>query len=137
MDVKAYHEEVKRLVAETVRLSGIAVKTAGDQERMILGAYCFGVINGYSLERKAEPVHVQAAVITTAVQFLGYDPETAAGLCDFLIQSTKRDFHPAVYAIIHRGMEGYYLLKENRRPAVTRDIQQIVEVVANSSDEED
>lgn len=137
MNVKGYHDEVKRLVGETVRLSGISPKSAGDQERLILGAYCFGVINGYSLEQKAEPVHVQAALISAAVQFLGYAPETAAQLCDFLIQSTNRDFHPTVYAIIHRGMEGYYLLKENKRQALTRDVREIVEVVASSSEDDD
>ena len=39
--------------------------------------------------------------------------------CDFIIECTDQEYHPAVYAIIHRGLEGYHQfetpekLKEN------------------------
>ena len=62
---------------------------------------------------------IQAAMISICINRFDYSPKIASQFCDFIIECTDQEYHPAVYAIIHRGLEGYHQfetpekLKEN------------------------
>ena len=50
-------------------------------------------------------------------------------MTQFMIDATDRDFHPTVNAIIHRGIEGYFLYADNQYGALSDDFQDIVQLV--------
>lgn len=49
-----------------------------------------------------DAVIIQAVMIEILNKEFGYEPHVAAQFCDFLIQCTEEEFHPTIYAIIHR-----------------------------------
>lgn len=62
-----------------------------------------------------DAVIIQAVMIEILNKEFGYEPHVAAQFCDFLIQCTEEEFHPTIYAIIHRGLEAYYKLEEGKK----------------------
>jgi hypothetical protein len=134
MTVKEYYCEVIQMVNDIINLSGLEISTIEEQEKQVLGAYCFGVINGYSLEKKMNAIQIQGAVIDALIQKFCYSPATAAQFCDFLIKSTDKQFHPSMNAIIHRGLEGYYQLKEGRKEEIQQNIADIIQTVKRYSE---
>jgi len=50
-------------------------------------------------------------------------------MTQFVINATDKEFHPTVNAIIHRGIEGYFLYVNNQYDALSEDFQDIVQVV--------
>lgn len=104
-----------------------------EQERQVLGAYLFGMINGLAQEMNINPVEVQSAMIQTLNEKLHYSLETAVQFSQFLIDSTDRSFHPTMFAIIHRGLEGYYMYKGGNSNELARDFRVIIETVKKES----
>ena len=47
----------------------------------------------------------------------------------FVINATDKEFHPTVNAIIHRGIEGYFLYADHQYDALSEDFKDIVQVV--------
>ncbi|MCY7144281.1 Imm48 family immunity protein, partial [Streptococcus gordonii] len=60
---------------------------------------------------------------------LQYTPEVAFEMTRFVINATDKEFHPTVNAIIHRGIEGYFLYADNQYDALSEDFKDIVQVV--------
>jgi len=73
-----------------------------EQEKQILGAYLFGMFNGLGHEKNIKPVDIQGAIIQILNQKLNYSLESAVQFSQFLINSTDKNFHPTMFAIIHR-----------------------------------
>lgn len=134
MNVKDFFNIVQNMTKQIIQFSGLDMISASEQERQIVGAYCFGVINGYVFEKKIDVVHVHAVMIDILIELFEYSPNVAAQFCDFLIQCTDEKFHPSVNSIIHRGMEGYYQLKNGKKEYVKIDIKEIMETVRKYAD---
>lgn len=110
MEATKYFEVANNIVSKIIRVSRIDISKINEQEKQIIGAFCFGALNGYSLENQTSTVQIQSAIIAVLVQKLQYDPASAVQFCDFLVRCTNKSYHSTIYAIIHRGMEGYYQL---------------------------
>lgn len=102
-------------------------------ERQILGAYCFGVINGYAMENGLHPGEVHGIMLSLLLQTFGYGTEAAAGFCEELVRSTNRKYHPTMYAIIYRGLEGYFMLKKEDLAAFKKDVEEVMRIVKEAS----
>lgn len=100
-----------------------------EQEKQVLGAYLFGMFNGLAQELNINPVEVQSAVIQTLNGKLHYPLETAVQFSQFLINSTDRSFHPTMFAIIHRGLDGYFKYKDQNYNELEQDIREIITMV--------
>lgn len=132
MEATKYFEVANNIASKILYASGIGVSNMNEQEKQIIGAFCFGALNGYSLENKISTIQIQSTMIALLVQKLHYDPASAAQLCDFLIRCTDKNYHPTMYAIIHRGMEGYYQLGDTEK--LEENISGIIEIVKKYSD---
>ncbi|MEG0314661.1 MAG: Imm48 family immunity protein [Erysipelotrichaceae bacterium] len=129
MTEKEYYNQVTNLMGEIINLSEVQITFVDEQEKQVLGAYCFGVLNGYSLERKINPIQIQGAMIDILVKIFNYPPSTSAQFCDFLIQCTDEKFHPSINAIIHKGIEGYYEIKDGKKESIQQVVNQIIKSV--------
>lgn len=115
MEVTEYFKAVNYITDKIIRASRMDISKLNEQEKQIMGAFCFGALSGYSLENKISAVQIQSAMIAVLVQKLQYDPASATQFCDFLIRCTDKNYHSTMYAIIHRGIEGYYQLEDTEK----------------------
>ncbi|MEG0153527.1 MAG: Imm48 family immunity protein [Cellulosilyticaceae bacterium] len=105
-----------------------------EQERQVLGAFLFGVVNSLAFELKENPINVQGAMIEILINELKYTPKQALDFCQYLIDSTDKENNPTVFAIIHRGMDGYYELKKGDTEDVKCNFSEIVRLVKEAND---
>ena len=132
MEVTKYFETINEIVDIILRASGMDISEMDEQEKQIMGAYCFGNLNGYSLINQINAVQIQSAMIAVLVQRFNYEPAVAAQFCDFLIKCTERDYHPTMNTIIHRGIEGYYQLSDTEK--LRENILEIIKMVKKYND---
>lgn len=99
------------------------------KEKQILCTYAFGYMNACAMEIGAEPVQVHGTMLQILHSKMGYSLEAAAEFSQYLIDSTDRSFNATMYAIIHRGLEGYYIHKEKGTDAVTKDFYEVFKIV--------
>lgn len=100
-----------------------------EQEKQILGAYLFGMFNRLGYEKNIKPVDIQGDMIQISNEKLNYSLESAVQFSQVPINSTDKNFHPTMFAIIHRGLEGYFMYKNGRNEELSRDFHDIIEVV--------
>ena len=79
-------------------------------DRQLAAAYIFGMVNGTAQKESLTPEDVQALMVHIGIDKLTYSEEVAYQMTQFVIDATDEEFHPTVNAIIHRGLEGYFLL---------------------------
>lgn len=108
-----FFEEATRISNSVSDILAVS-KFDGEQSRQVFGAFLFGVLNALAHEMGNTPVDVQGAMIELSMSKLGYTANQAVEFCQYVIDCTDRESNPTTYAIIHRGMEGYYQYKENR-----------------------
>jgi hypothetical protein len=132
MESTEYFETINKIMDEVIRASEMDISKMNEQEKQVLGAFCFGILNGYSLKNQISAVQIHSAMIAVLVQKFQYDPTVAAQFCDFLIKCTERDYHPTMNAIIHRGIEGYYQLGDTEK--LRENIAEIIKMVKKYSE---
>ena len=110
-------------------LSLVTVDLDDDLDKQLVAAYIFGMLNGKVHEESIPPTDVQALMIRIGIDKLRYPTETAYQMTQFMIDATDREFHPTVNAIIHRGIEGYFLYSDRQFKVLADDFKEIVQVV--------
>ena len=110
-------------------LSLVTIDLDEELDRQLAVAYIFGMLNGKAQKDSVSPEKVQALMIRIGIEKLQYTPEVAFEMTQFVINATEKEFHPTVNAIIHRGIEGYFLYEDNQYDAISEDFQDIVQVV--------
>ena len=110
-------------------LSLATIDLADDLDRQLAAAYIFGMLNGKAQKDSISPENVQALMIRIGIEKLQYTPELAFEMTQFVINATDKEFHPTVNAIIHRGIEVYFLYADNQYGALLDDFQDIVQLV--------
>lgn len=110
-------------------LSLVTIDLDEDLDRQLAAAYIFGMLNGKAQKDSISPENVQALVIRIGIEKLQYTPEVAFEMTQFVINATDKEFHPTVNAIIHRGLEGYFLYSDRQFKVLADDFKEIVQVV--------
>ena len=110
-------------------LSLVTIDLDEDLDRQLAAAYIFGMLNGKAQKDSISPENVQALVIRIGIEKLQYTPEVAFEMTQFVINATDREFHPTVNAIIHRGLEGYFLYSDRQFKVLADDFKEIFQVV--------
>ena len=68
-------------------------------------------------------------IVHIGIDKLTYSEEAAYEMTQFVIDATDEEFHPTVNAIIHRGLEGYFLYSDQEFDALSEDFSEVVQVV--------
>lgn len=74
-------------------------------------------------------LYIQALMVRIGIDKLTYSEEVAYQMTQFVIDATDEEFHPTVNAIIHRGLEGYFLYSDQEFDALSEDFNEVVQVV--------
>lgn len=119
-----YVSESLRIANDITQLVKIDLKD--EMNRQILASYIFGVLNAKAIQESISPIDVQITMIHIGIKALGYSPEAATQMTQFVIDATDKNFHPTVYAIIHRGMEAFYLYSNEKYEQLKEDFDNIM-----------
>ena len=92
-------------------------------------AYIFGMVNGTAQKESLTQEDVQALMVHIGIDKLTYSEEVAYQMTQFVIDATDEEFHPTLNAIIHRGLEGYFLYSDQEFDALSEDFSEVVQVV--------
>lgn len=87
-------------------------------ERQIMSAFSFGMINAKALEQNIDQPTVHGTMIGLLINEFKYSEIQASEFTQTLINSTDREYHPTMYTIIHRGIQGYYDYREGKEKEV-------------------
>ena len=98
-------------------------------DRQLAAAYIFGMVNGTAQKESLTPEDVQDLMVCIGIDKLMYSEEVAYQMTQFVIDATDEEFHPTVNAIIHRGLEGYFLYLDHQFDALSEDFSEVVQVV--------
>ena len=74
-------------------------------------------------------LYIQVLMVRIGIDKLTYSEEVAYQMTQFVIDATDEEFHPTVNAIIHRGLEGYFLYSDQEFDALSEDFNEVVQVV--------
>jgi len=110
-------------------LNGTKIDFDNEQDKQVLGAYLFGILNGLGREKNISPTDIQATMIQILSKKLNYTLESAVQFSQYLINSTDKSFHPTIFAIIHRGLKGYYLFKDQNIKSLLEDFESILKTI--------
>lgn len=110
-------------------LSLVTIDLADELDRELAAAYIFGMLNGTAQKESLTPEDVQALMVHIGIDKLTYSEEVAYQMTQFVIDATDEEFHPTVNAIIHRGLEGYFLYSDQEFDALSEDFNEVVQVV--------
>ena len=121
---KQYVRESLRLANDIIQLIKIDLKD--EMNRQTLASYIFGVLNAKAIQESISPIEVQVTMIHVGIKALDYSPEAATQMTQFVIDATDKNFHPTVYAIIHRGIEAFYLYSNEKYEQLKEDFDNIM-----------
>ena len=121
---KQYVSESLRIANDIIQLVKIDLKD--EMNRQILASYIFGVLNAKAIQESISPIDVQVTMIRVGIEALGYSPEAATQMTQFVIDATDKNFHSTVYAIKHRGIEAFYLYSNEKYEQLKEDFDSIM-----------
>lgn len=121
---KQYVSESLRIANDIIQLVKIDLKD--EMNRQTLASYIFGVLNAKAIQESISPIDVQVTMIHVGIKALDYSPEAATQMTQFVIDATDKNFHPTVYAIIHRGIEAFYLYSNEKYEQLKEDFYNIM-----------
>lgn len=110
-------------------LSLVTIDLEDELDRELAAAYIFGMVNGTAQKESLTPEDVQDLMVCIGIDKLMYSEEVAYEMTQFVIDATDEEFHPTVNAIIHRGLEGYFLYSDQEFDALSEDFSEVVQVV--------
>ncbi|WP_413367389.1 Imm48 family immunity protein [Lysinibacillus sp. 3P01SB] len=126
--------EASEMVAAIFNMLDIYTEELTELERQIISAFSFGMINGAAMEEGADPMTVQGTMAGVLIRQFGYSENQAVDFMQQLIESTNREFHPTMYVIIHRGLEGYYDYRDQQYSLVHENLTDIIDTIVTSND---
>ena len=121
---KQYVSESLRIANDIIQLVKIDLKD--EMNRQILASYIFGVLNAKAIQESISPIDVQVTMIHVGIKALDYSPEAATQMTQFVIDATDKNFQSTVYAIIHRGIEAFYLYSNEKYEQLKEDFYNIM-----------
>ena len=121
---KQYVSESLRIANDIIQL--VKIDLEDEMNRQILASYIFGVLNAKAIQESISPIDVQVTMIRVGIEALGYSPEAATQMTQFVIDAADKTFHPTVYAIIHRGIEAFYLYSNEKYEQLKEDFDNIM-----------
>ncbi|MPQ31916.1 hypothetical protein E4V42_10785 [Clostridium estertheticum] len=107
----------------------IKFEETSEEERQIMAAFVFGMMNAYALDEKVEPPKVHGTMIGILINVFKYSEKQACEFAQTLINSTNKEYHPTMYTIIHRGMQGFYDYKETKEKELYDNLTYIIDTI--------
>lgn len=107
----------------------VSFDNTSELERQIISIYLFGLLDGIRQNKYSDltPVQVKKCLSHILESVLGYSLNQANDFTENMI-SNLQNGNPqnTIYAIIHRGLDGYFMWIKNKKDEVVNDIYSIV-----------
>jgi hypothetical protein len=130
---KYFVQQVQLIAQELVDLYSKKVNMSFDKtselERQILAVYLFGMANGLRQKEKLErtPLQIETDMTAVLVTIFRYSlPQAQKFVKGMISDLQSNDRNNTVYAIIHRGVDGYFAYSDGKRDEVVEDVFQII-----------
>ena len=130
--VNSFIPLVQEMGKDIIRLytknMNITFDKTSELERQILSVYLFGMSNGLNLEQiKLNPLQIETGMIAVFVSVFQYTIPQAQEFVQGIISDLQsKDENNTIYAIVHRGLDGYYAYKDGKIDSVIEDISKII-----------
>ena len=110
----------------------ITFDNTSELERQIISIYLFGLLDGIRQDKYLDltPLQVKKGISNILESVCGYSSEQANDFTGNMINNLRSsDPQNTIYAIIHRGLEGYFVWIKNKKDNVVNDIYSIVDLL--------
>jgi polyhydroxyalkanoate synthesis regulator phasin len=121
--------EISKLVDELFKLTKLKFENTTELERQVIATFCFGVINAMAVTEKLSQPQVQALTIAMLVGKFRYSNQQAIDFSQELINATKKEYHPVMNQIIHRGIDGHYQYVNNQKNQLRDNLINVINIV--------
>ncbi|XOS90449.1 Imm48 family immunity protein [Brevibacillus laterosporus] len=95
--------ELSLLSKKFFDLIAIKFEETTELERQVIAAFCFGAINVIVQRDDLSQPQAHALTIALLVNVFKYSENQAVSFADDLIKATRKEHHPVMNTIIHRG----------------------------------
>lgn len=127
--IKSLTTEVSQFVNETFNLIEVTFETTTELERQVLAAFCFGMINALTVVESLNQAQIHALTINMLQKDFGYSSHQAISFAQDLINATKKEYHPVMNQIIHRGIDGHYQYINNQKNELKLNLINVINIV--------
>lgn len=131
-----FTEDIKRICGEILNL--YLKKTENEYnglselERQVLAVYCFGVADGIRQNKysRLSNMDINAGIINLYESVFGYSENQGEDLFDLIVDALQSgDPKNTHLAIVHQGLDGYFMWEDDQREDVAENIHRIVEIL--------
>lgn len=110
----------------------ISFDNTSELERQIISIYLFGLLDGIRQDKYLDltPIQVKKCLSHILENVLSYSLDQANDFTENMISNLQSsDPQNTIYAIIHRGLEGYFVWIKSKKDKVINDIYSIVDLL--------
>lgn len=95
------------------------------QAKQILSVYSFGGVSALGIQNKMSQPQAHAVCLATFITIFGFTPEDAAAKAQAVITAAP-DRTSHLYAIIHRGLDGFLHWQKENDDGAAKDFAEIM-----------
>lgn len=140
-----FQKEIKMEFVQTLQEMGNCILTKYNEkreitkegmtelEKQVLSVYLFGMANGLKQEKfdSLPPVELETGMIAVIMTVFGYTFLSAQEFVASIITDVQSgNPENTVYAIVHRGLDGYFAWEKGAQDEVITDIQSILAILS-------
>jgi hypothetical protein len=102
------------------------------QAKQVLSVYSFGGISALAIQHQMSPPQAHAVCLTLFTKFFGFEPADAAAKAQAVITAAP-DRTSHLYAIIHRGADGFVHWQQHSDDGAARDFAEVMAQIQKAS----
>ncbi|MED1665249.1 Imm48 family immunity protein [Brevibacillus laterosporus] len=125
--------ELSLLSKKIFDLIAIKFEETTELERQVIAAFCFGAINVIVQRDDLSQPQAHALTIALLVNVFKYSENQAVSFADDLIKATRKEHHPVMNTIIHRGIDGHYQYINNMDIELKKNITDVIKAIKKNA----
>jgi len=131
--VQALQETGNEILAKYTEKKQKSREELTELEKQVLGVYLFGMADGLRIEKFANlsPVEVETAMIAVIMTVWGYTFLPAQKFVGNILANVQTgEPENTIYALVHRGLDGYFAWEKGEKDEVIADLESIFEILS-------
>ena len=106
-------------------------------QRETVGAFAFGMVSSTMMSALVPQPVAYAVIVNLLREEVGYSPDSAARFAEELLKVVSDpEYHDTLYAIVHRGMDGYAQWISGNPIDLTANVRNVWDIVRMSQNKE-
>lgn len=98
-------------------------------ERQVLATFCFGMVNAIVFTKELNQLQTHSITTSLLTSIFLYSEEQSEEFTQELINSTDESYHPVMFSIIRRGLDGYHQYVRNEENQLKDNITDVLAIV--------